>query len=80
MQVDKLHVKRKIGLHGHYKGNNSGSGIRWLSTKGFLSTLMMNLVMNELLYLLDHKEHKILKYADDLVILIQDKLNNLVRG
>lgn len=79
MQVDKLHVKEKVGLDDHYKGINSGWGIKGLFTGGFLSPLIRNLVMDELLYLLDHNEHKILNYVDDLLILIQGKFNNLVR-
>lgn len=35
-------------------------------------------VMYELLRLLDHNVHKVLGYADDLVILVQGKYNNMV--
>lgn len=36
--------------------------------------------MDELLHLLEHNGHKILEYADDLVIVAKEKYKNEVRG
>lgn len=37
-------------------------------------------LLNKLLCLLDQNGHKVLNQADDLVILVQGKYNNVVRG
>lgn len=47
---------------------------------GVFFPLLRNLLMRELLCILDYNGHKILGYANDLVIQISEKYNNLVRS
>lgn len=54
--------------------------VAWGCPQGVLFLLKWNLLVNELLYLLDHNGFNVLGYSYKLVILVQSKYNNRVKG